>query len=370
MASQSIDFISNDFLGFAGSSMLQQAVQDKYLEIVHSYPKVMQGSTGSRRIVGGHPFQSILEEKIAKYHGFESAVIAHCGYMANLSLCYLVSEVDDVMLWDEGVHVSIREGSLIISGKQESFLHNDMEHLEKLLIKYREKGCNRIFIFISTVYSSDGSLAPLNEVVALSKKYEALLIFDEAHALGIHGCEGKGFGSEDFRKDVYAVLVTYGKSFGGFGAAILSSKIVREDIMEKGTPIMFSTALPLHALVVIDRAYEHFKTFGNSLRKQIFNLRNYFSSFVSDSSPGCVQSIRFSERQHALDWVEALKEHNIQVGIFESESVSSVRINLHAFNSYRDIDTLFRVVENLLEKGRCRIDVDHKLHFSREFCVK
>ncbi|WP_213318088.1 aminotransferase class I/II-fold pyridoxal phosphate-dependent enzyme [Chlamydiifrater volucris] len=370
MVRKFIDFVSNDFLGFAGSPLLQQSVQEKYLEVVQAFPKVMQGSAGSRRIVGGHPFLPVLEKKIAKYHGFESAVVAHCGYMANLSLCYLVSESSDVMLWDEGVHVSIREGSAVISGKNESFMHNDMEDLERLLVKYRSQGCGRIFIFISTVYSSDGSLAPLNEIVGLSKKYEALLVLDEAHALGIHGYEGKGFGSGEFREYAYAVLVTYGKSFGGFGAAILSSSSVREDILRKGIPIMFSTALPLHALVVIDRAYEHFEKFGNSLRKQLFNLRNYFSSFIPKCSPGCVQSIIFSEYQHAVDWVNALEEHGIQVGIFEFGSTTSVRINLHAFNSYADIDNLFAAIGEFLEEGRCRIDIDHKLYFSRELSIK
>ena len=171
--SELIDFSSNDYLGLAKET---ESSQEK------------SGATGSRLISGNFKEIEELEDFIADYHGFPAALIFNSGYTANLGLLSTIPQRGDTILYDELVHASIRDGIRLSNANSFSFSHNDTEGLKKRL----EKAEGNVFVVVESVYSMDGDSPDLNSVAELCETYNANLLVDEAHALGVVGEKGEG----------------------------------------------------------------------------------------------------------------------------------------------------------------------------------
>ena len=184
-----IDFSSNDYLGLARSQALTQAVFTEWGIL----PQHL-GSTGSRLLTGNSVYAEQLEQRIASFHGYESGLLFSCGYMANLGLISSISSEDSILLFDAQVHASVRDGIRLSRAQSSPFRHNDLEHLTSRLEKTNRKGDK--FIVVESIYSTDGSTAPLREICTLAKKYDAVVIVDEAHAVGVCGPQGRGLVAE------------------------------------------------------------------------------------------------------------------------------------------------------------------------------
>src|SRR5262249_569897 len=160
-------------------------------------------------------------------HGYEAGLLFNCGYMANLGLLSAVAADEDLIFFDSAIHASSRGGIQLSQATAFPFKHNDVNHLE-----HRLKHCQTVgnrFICIESVYSTDGSKALLPEIVQLAKRYEAHLIVDEAHAVGVFGPEGRGLVAEyDLTADVFAQVVTFGKAVGTYGAIVLGTHLLKE----------------------------------------------------------------------------------------------------------------------------------------------
>ncbi|QEM74144.1 aminotransferase class I/II-fold pyridoxal phosphate-dependent enzyme [Chlamydia abortus] len=362
-----IDFVTNDFLGFSRSTVLVNEVERRYRVYCEQFPHAQLGACGSRAIVGPSQTLQKLETKIAQFHQAEAAFVVHSGYMANLGFCYHISKDTDMVFWDASVHISVVQSLKMISGKHQSFPHNDLTALESLLMSHRAVSSGRIFIFVCSVYSFLGTLAPLEELLALSRKYHAHLIVDEAHAMGIFGEEGRGFCHTWGYENFYAVLVTYSKAMGAMGAAILSSSEVKTELMLNSPPLRYTTALAPHALIAISAAYDHLLVAGELARKQVFALQAYFQQYFGLSSQGCGQPV-FLQDLHRDLLVSLLNEANLRVGWVNFTDKPFIRVNFHAFNHQDEVDLLIAVLHSYLEKCGCRIDVNHEFDFGRQFC--
>ncbi|BAE80942.1 8-amino-7-oxononanoate synthase [Chlamydia felis Fe/C-56] len=362
-----IDFVTNDFLGFSRSTILVNEVEKRYRAYCEQFSHAQLGASGSRAILGPSQIQQDLEEKIAKFHNSESAFVVHSGYMANLGLCYHISKNTDIVFWDESVHISVAQSLRVISGEHQAFPHNDLCALESLLISHRAVSSGRIFIFVCSVYSFSGTLAPLEELIALSKKYNAHLIVDEAHAMGILGEEGRGLCHKWGYENFYAVLVTYSKAMGAMGAALLSSLEVKTELMLSSPPLRYTTALAPHALITIGASYDHLVLEGERARQKIFNLKAYFQKPFGLSSQCCGQPVFL--RDFNMDLLTSmLDEANLRVGLMTFAHRPFIRVNFHAYNNHDEVDILVAMLHSYLEKCCCGIDVDHELYFRREFC--
>ena len=177
-----IDFSSNDYLGLARSSELAML---RFPRMGMNLHHGLLGSTGSRLLTGNCRYAQDLEEKIAKFHGYEAGVLFNCGYMANVGLLSAIGDEKNVIFFDAAVHASTRDGICLSRTQAFPFRHNDLDHLENRL-----KSCSVLgdrFICMESIYSTDGSMAPLTEICRLAKEYEAHLIVDEAHAVGACG---------------------------------------------------------------------------------------------------------------------------------------------------------------------------------------
>lgn len=341
-----IDFSSNDYLGLARSNTLASyALQECRL---HAHQLNGYGSTGSRLLTGNSLYAQELEEKIARFHGYEAGLLFSCGYMANVGLLSGVTNPDNCLFFDAAVHASTYDGIRLSRAKAFAFRHNDLEHLENRLKKCLSKG-NR-FICIESIYSQDGSRAPLVEISQLAKKYEANLIVDEAHATGVCGPRGKGLIAEYHLMDhVCAHVITFGKALGTYGAIVLGRGQLKQALVNFATSYIYTTALPLHNLAAISCSYDLFPKMDQE-RERIRTLIDLCNTFFPNPSRSHIQSVPIKGNQHVKQASEKLFNEGFDARALMSPTVQrgheALRICLHAFNTKEELSRLFHLIQN------------------------
>ncbi len=250
-----IDLTSNDYLGMATHPDLR-ALAVKALE-----GGLDIGAAGSRLLRGHTKEHAQLEEFAANYFGADRALYFANGFLANYALLTTLPNRHDIVLYDELVHASMRDGLTAGKYKSYKFAHNDMTALENLLMRHQDQyhhqnhgKSKQIWIAVESVYSMDGDKAPLHEIHDLAVKYNAMLIADEAHATGIYGKNGKGIAYDIIEQYGYNNLITIhtcGKAIGVAGGLICASAVIIDYMINKARPFIYSTApMPLQALLV------------------------------------------------------------------------------------------------------------------------
>ena len=342
-----IDFCSNDYLGLANHPSLKEI----------SSTHLSSGSTGSRLISGNSKLAEDTESMIASYHNAEAALLFNTGYMANVGLFSCIASKDDCFISDEYIHASIIDGMRLNPAHRFKFRHNDMEDMERKL----KLTNGRKFVAVESIYSMDGDAAPLPEIVELCNRYNAALIVDEAHATGIYGKDGKGLVSQYHLEEfVFARVHTYGKAMGLHGAAVLGSQVLRTFLINHARSFIFSTALPPHLYLQIQKAY---KLLPDADREGLFNLINHFGdaikgiqglNFIDSSSP--IQGIILGDNQRTI----SLANHLIEKGYFMkgilsptvAKGTERIRICIHSFNTKEQIDEVVREVKSFAEENQ------------------
>ncbi|MCW8981977.1 MAG: aminotransferase class I/II-fold pyridoxal phosphate-dependent enzyme [Altibacter sp.] len=246
-----VDFSSNDYLGFSTSETIfkraSQLLYEKSLEI--------NGATGSRLLTGNHRLYTETEAYIAKVHRAEAALLFNSGYDANVGFLGCVPQRGDVILYDELSHASIREGIAISHARAFKFRHNSSTDLERLLDQHKKEG-TQVYVVTEAVFSMDGDSPDLVAMAHICNSSNALLVVDEAHAVGVIG---SGFGSVqeyELESSVFARIVTFGKALGCHGAAILGSKALSDYLINFARSFIYTTALPPHSVATVQTAYE------------------------------------------------------------------------------------------------------------------
>ena len=253
-----IDFASNDYIGFANNETIfhetHQYLLDKNIKV--------NGAAGSRLLSGNHALYNETEDFISKFHQAEAALIFNSGYDVNIGFFGSVPQRNDVILYDELCHASIRDGIQMSNAKSYKFLHNDLEELEKLITKYQIPTDNRqpttVYIVTESVFSMDGDSPNLGELIKLAEKYRAYVVIDEAHALGVFGENGEGLiQSLGLQHSIFARIITFGKGLGCHGAAVLGSNELKSYLVNFARSFIYTTALSPHAVATILQSYKH-----------------------------------------------------------------------------------------------------------------
>lgn len=356
-----IDFSSNDYLGFARSPELKKLV-DAELDSLSIPGKTGFGSTGSRLLTGDSRYAAELERFIAGYHRADAGLIFNSGYAANIGLLSSVARKGDVVLYDELSHASIYDGVRLSKAESFPFKHNDVAHLEERLKFFRSRSApgaalpQEIFVVVESVYSMDGDFAPLIEIASLCEDYQANLIVDEAHATGIFGNKGEGKVAELGLEDsVFARVHTFGKALGGHGAIVLGGEALKDYLVNFSRAFIYTTALPLHALVVIKSAYILLQSISNNM----FNFNNLIHSFIDNvdiqKMPGFlksyspIQSLVIAGNEQVKEVAVRVQADGYDVRPILSPTVprgkERIRICLHAFNTEEEIKGLFHSVK-------------------------
>lgn len=335
-----IDFASNDYLGLASSKKFHENVVVEYKK--HPEHANRLGSTGSRLLTGNSSYIENLENKLAHFHGYESGLLFNCGYMANIGLLSSVADKEDSIFFDLHIHASMNDGMKLNKAQCFAFRHNDLSHLEERLKKCTAKGTR--FICIESIYSTDGSKAPLREISNLAKNYDAKLIVDEAHATGVYGPSGRGCIAElTLMKEVFAHVVTFGKAIGTHGAIVLGSEQLKQYLINFSSPCIYTTALPFTSLAAIQCSYDLFPQM-DAERSHLLNLIKIIRECNLNESETHIQSIKIKGNHKIASIAKALVKEGFDVRALMSPTVQrnheALRICLHAFNTENDLKLL------------------------------
>ncbi len=211
-------------------------------EAVQSAPKV--GGTGSRLLSGHSRVWDSLEQEFAEFAGTEAALYFGSGYAANVGLLTSILREDDVVFSDELNHASLIDGMRLSGARKIIYRHLDLSDLEAALRTTSNFG-GRKFVATETVFSMDGDIANIAELAALCARYDAGLILDEAHAVGVHGPSGRGIAaSSELPCEVIAMTHPCGKALASAGAFVCGSATLREHLINHARTFIFSTAMP------------------------------------------------------------------------------------------------------------------------------
>ena len=241
-----IDFSSNDYLALAGCQRMRKAIA----AAVEAGTPI--GAGGSRLLRGNCAEHESLEAEAARFFGAEAAVFFASGYIANFAVLTTLPQRGDLLVLDALVHASIHEGARAGRAEFRLTAHNDAGSIEDVIRTWRsDGGTGRIWIVAESLYSMDGDFAPLEAVIAIADRHDAFLMVDEAHATGVFGPSGRGLTAAYEGRENLIAIHTCGKALGAAGALITTTKLLRDFIVNRCRPFIFSTApSPLMAVAV------------------------------------------------------------------------------------------------------------------------
>jgi len=341
------DFCSNDYLGFARSPVLTGWIEEE----IKANHNVLNGSTGSRLISGNLSYTENLEQEIANYHKSEAGLIYNSGYDANVGLFSALPQKGDTIIHDELIHASIIDGARLSFANRYTFRHNDLQSLEDKL-KVAKGNC---YVVIESVYSMDGDTSPIKEILTLTEKYNANLIVDEAHAVGLYN---NGIVNQlGIEERVFLRIVTFGKALGCHGAIVLGSSLLREYLINFSRSFIYTTAASFHQVASIKMAYKMLPLAGDNIQKLQKNISLFKQSIApgldhhlipSDSS---IQCLVVGSNEKAREIAQQLQSSGLDVRPILSPTVPKgterLRICLHSFNTNQEISLLTETINNL-----------------------
>ena len=241
-----LDFASNDYLGLAQSDILRKAAYAA-LEI-----GVGLGAGASRLLRGNDPEHEALETEAAVFFGAQKALFFSGGFGANTAIFSSLPRHGDLIVHDALIHASAHDGMRLGRADTASFKHNDVTHAEAVIRDWRNQGgTGRIWLAFETVYSMDGDLAPIHDLVVLARRHDAVLVADEAHATGVLGAQGRGLMHPFEGQADIVTLHTCGKALGVSGALVCATVPLIDTLINKARGFIFATApSPLTAALV------------------------------------------------------------------------------------------------------------------------
>jgi 8-amino-7-oxononanoate synthase len=306
------------------------------------------GSGGSRLVSGSSDLHRELEDRIAAFKNTEAAILFSSGYLANIgTISSLVGE-GSVIYSDELNHASIIDGCRLSRAETRVYRHLDMNHLESLLAEDKNKRCRKLII-TDTVFSMDGDLVPLNDLVSLAEKYGAMLMIDEAHATGVLGERGSGatehFGVED---RVPVVMGTLSKAVGSLGGYIAGNRKLIDFIRNRVRSYIFDTSLPAPSLAASLAAIQIIET-EPQRREYLWKLINGFKQGLGNlglrtlPSESAIIPVLIGEAESTLRFARVLREKGVYTPAVRPPSVPEgmcrIRVTIMASHTDEHIST-------------------------------
>lgn len=351
-----LDFCSNDYLGFSRDPKFRTAILEKLSQATG--PDSVS-SPASRLLRGNTSRHQALEQRLSGFKGTEAALIFPTGYQTNIGVFTALVRSQDRVLSDAQNHASIIDG-LRLSGCQKIvFPHLDLEAVEEALIRPHPEG--KTFLVTESLFSMDGDVAPLATYAELAKKYEAYLIVDDAHAVGVFG-EERGSGlTERFgvEKRALAIVSTFGKAFGLFGAFVAGPQVVIEYLINRCRSFIFTTAVPPLLLYGVEAGLDLLDA-EPERRKRVClladRLRQRFKKAGLDTlqSAGPIVPVVLGKSERALAVAQCLQEKGLDVRAIRPPTVepetARLRISVHADHTEQQIDQLAEAVEKAVNK--------------------
>ncbi|GAA0754800.1 aminotransferase class I/II-fold pyridoxal phosphate-dependent enzyme [Psychroflexus lacisalsi] len=334
-----IDFSSNDYLGFSKNKF----VSDFALEKLNAYSNKLHGATGSRLLTGNYDMIEDFESFLSQYYDSEASTVFNSGYDANLGLLSSVGQRQDLILYDELCHASIRDGIALSKAKSYKFQHNNLKDLEDKLAKFQNQ-FDTIYVITEHVFSMDGDSADVEKFVDLCDQYAAYFILDEAHSIGT--ISKKGLVS--YSQEIFARIITFGKSFGSHGAVILGSNDLKAYLVNYAKSFIYTTAPSVETTARNWAGHLYFESNFqdfDALRQNIDYFRdqlglNNLTGFFIDSQ-SAIQSCVIGGNEKVKSISKQLQQEGYDVRPILSPTVPKgkerLRFCLHSFNTKQEI---------------------------------
>ncbi len=329
---QVINFASNDYLGLAGDPRLINAA----VAAVKNYGT---GSTGSRLLTGHRRLHRKLEKAIATLKQTEDALVFSCGYLANLGTIAAIVGQRDLILGDQYNHSSLKNGAKLSQATAIDYLHCDLADLAQKLQEYRPR-YRRCLITTDTVFSMDGDLAPLPELLALASQYDAMLLVDEAHATGVMGATGAGcleyfnYRAQDITSFPNCQLIQIGtlsKALGSLGGYVAGQANLIDFLRNRAATWIYTTGLSpadtaaaLSAIAIVQDE--------PTRRERLWHNVNYLKQHLSSENLLPTESpiicLKFDSPTAVLNKSQQLQEVGIYAPAIRPPTVPTSRIRL------------------------------------------
>jgi 8-amino-7-oxononanoate synthase len=344
-----VDFCSNDYLGLAAHPRVIEAFVGAAR--VHGV-----GARASHLITGHQAEHDALEDEIAAYTGRERAIVFSTGYMANLGLVGALAGRDAVVFGDSLNHASLIDAGRLSRARLRRYPHGDVAALGQQLAAL-ESG--PALVLTDGVFSMDGDLAPVPELAAACTRYGAFLVVDDAHGLGVIGATGRGT-LESFQlspAEVPALVGTFGKAFGSFGAFVAGSEELIDTLVQRARTYIYTTALP-PAVAAATRAALAVSIAEPWRRERVLALTRRFRELAQAAgirlaaSATPIQPILLGSAETAVSASEALLERGFFVAAIRPPTVptetSRLRVTLSAAHRDADVAALVAALGEIL----------------------
>ena len=346
---QYLNFCSNDYLGLANHPRLIKR-QKQALDLYGC------GSGASHLVCGHSSAHHLLEEELAEFLGVESVLLFSSGYMANLGVMSAILTRHDSVFEDRLNHASLIDAGIAAPAKMKRYAHADMGVLEQQL---SVSGSPHKLIVSDAVFSMDGDIAPITDLVQLAEKYSAWLMLDDAHGFGVLGEQGRG--SLEYcqlqpeQVDIY--MATLGKAMGVSGAFVAGSKALIETLIQFSRTYTYTTAMPA---VLAETIRESLLLLQQEAwrREKLIELIHYFRRCASQlgivltDSSTAIQPVMIGDNQTTMYLAEELMNQGIYVAAIRPptvpENTARLRITLSANHQKENIDRLLDVLKKAM----------------------
>ena len=341
-----LNLSSNDYLGLA----VDERLREEFFDLIPISEQRMSSSS-SRLLTGNFPEYEQLEYTLSQLFENRSALLFNSGYHMNIGILPALCDSKTLILADKLVHASLIDGMRLSTAQYVRYRHNDLNHLDALLKKYQaDQTFERIIIVTESIFSMDGDEADLAALVALKKQYSNVMLYvDEAHAIGVRGKQGLGIVEQAaVIQDVDFIVGTFGKALASVGAYLICDPIIRDFLINKMRPLIFSTAQPpicmawsnfiLQKVVKMNDQREYLKALSHSLNTQIL-AKNYDCPSNSQIVPvifgDSIQTVALAhEMQEAGFYIMPVRPPTVPQG------ASRLRICLNTRIDQHDLDRL------------------------------
>ena len=335
-----INLSSNNYLGFANHPRLKE----KAIEAINHYGV---GAGAVRTIVGNMDIHEQLDQKIAQFKKEEAALVFQSGFMCNVGVIQAVTDKGDLIISDALNHASIIDGVKLSKADKAIYKHSDMADLERILIEKRHL-YNQVLIITDGVFSMDGDIAKLPEIVRLAKQYKALTYVDDAHGSGVLGESGRGtvdhfhlHGQVDF------IIGTLSKAIGVVGGYVAGSLAMKQYLLHRGRPLLFSTSLMPSAAAAIIEAFTMLEE-STSYTEKLWDNSRYLKAKLKEKgfdighSETPITPVMIGDESKTMAFSKALLQHGVYVSgiVFPTVPLGygRIRIMVSALHEKKDLD--------------------------------
>jgi 8-amino-7-oxononanoate synthase len=339
-----IDLAGNDYLGLSQHPAVVGAASAAALTFG-------AGAGASRLVTGTLRVHAQLEHDLAAFTGFDAALVLSTGYHANLAVVAALADQDTLIVSDAHVHASMIDACRLARAQVTVVPHNDVAAVEAALA---ERTQTRALVLVETIYSVLGDAAPVAALAAACARHEAVLVADEAHALGVSGPQGRGLirAAGLAGADHVVATATLSKSLGAQGGAVLSSPAVRDHLVNTARPFIYDTGLAPAAAAAARTALSI--VVAEPERVERANLVAAVLAAACDvpASDGAVLAVPMPGPREAVTAVATAAAHGVLIGCFRPPStpdgISRLRLTAHAHLTDEELTTATKVLAELV----------------------